>query len=667
MKNAIAILACLLFLTGGAFAQQQSSKSKSSNKLYEKGQLDKLVRIYNCTGINSERLDFSPAFYQNGIVFVSSRYKSGPVDPKIGETFFELFFAEFDANGFPQGPRPFSLRINSQTHEGPVTFSRDANLIYFTRNNQIYEAHRGKYDWEGVQLLPFNKDDYFCVHPSLSADGKRLYFSSNMPGGYGGMDIYYVERRPDGWSFPVNLGPSVNTASNEAFPFIHESGTLFFASNGHGGMGGLDLYMVEIKGDIVGTVKSLGEPFNSPNDDLGLILNEEGNRGFFTSDRPGGKGKDDIYLFEVDGSLIESSPEVINVQIVAFDERTNERIPGVDIRFFQQSPDGSIEGNDLYDVEVVPTESGDLLLKLVRKNPDDLGEAPLRTGINGDAVVQLKPFKQYLFLLSRDGYENAEVRFTTSGDLESPAIRVPMKPKACTTVAITVIADGSDKRIPNALVRIVNETTGEEQMLYSNSNGVVETCLPLGHNFAISAEREGYTKGVSTISTTSTNYTEEVQVEVKMQPIALNILREPLKEGSVIVLENIYYDFDQYFIRKGAAQELDALAELMKLYPSMKIELTAHTDSRGPEAYNLDLSIKRAESAKRYLVQKGIDPSRITAFGVGESQIRNHCVDGVPCTDEEHQYNRRTEVRIIHIDEPVKVEYKPGNPFDKNN
>ncbi len=669
-----------LLLAGAMPAQQQSSKSKSSNKLYEKGELNRQVRLYDCSGINSPNLDFSPVYYQNGIVFVSSRYKSGPVDQKIGETFFELFYAEFDSRGLPQSPRPFSLSINSQAHEGPVTFSKDANLIYFTRNNirkgitkanergdvvlKIYEARRGKYDWEQVRELPFNSDDYTCVHPALSADGSRLYFSSNMPGGYGGMDLYYVERRSDGWSQPINLGPEVNTPSNEVFPYMHESGTLFFASNGHGGLGGLDLYMVDISGDVVGLVRNLGQPFNSSFDDLGLIINEEGTRGFLASDRPGGKGKDDIYLFESDQSIIETRPEALSTMVIAYDERTNERIPGVDVRIFQRSADGTIEGNDFYDVELLPSENGDLLLKLVRKDAGNLGEPVIRTGINGEAITELKPNKNYLLLLSRDGYENAELRFSTEGETTSQTIRVPMKPKACTSVAGTVKVEGSDTRVPNALVRIVNETTGTEELIRTKANGTFDICLPFGHEYAVFAEKEGYTRGLSKVSTTGTNNAEVLNVEVRLQPTKIEIAREPIKEGSVIVMENIYYDFDQYFIRKGAASELDALAELMKLYPSMEIELVAHTDSRGGEAYNLDLSLKRAESAKRYLVQKGIDASRIKAFGMGEAEIRNHCVDGVPCTDEEHQYNRRTEVRITHIDEPVKVEYKPGNPFD---
>jgi len=160
----------------------------------------------------------------------------------------------------------------------------------------------------------------------------------------------------------------------------------------------------------------------------------------------------------------------------------------------------------------------------------------------------------------------------------------------------------------------------------------------------------------------SSSSTQQVEVNVLLNPIADNILNEPIKEGSIIVLENIYYDFNKSAIRKGAARELDALVRLMKQYPSMEIELVAHTDSRGSEEYNLQLSLRRAESAQKYLIRHGIAVNRIKAFGYGESQPRNNCTDSVDCTEEEYQYNRRTEVKVTKIDEPVKVQYQDGKP-----
>jgi hypothetical protein len=209
------------------------------------------VRLFNASRVNTSDLEFCPVIYENGLVYVS-RYQNGPVDPE-GNTYFELFYAELDPNGMPGAPASFSTEINSAYHEGPVSFSRDGNRLFFSRTNlrkgvrradkkgrtglKIYTAERGVFDWENVRELPFNSDEYTCMHPALSADESKLFFASNQPGGYGGMDLYVSEWDNGQWSAPINLGPDVNTSQNEAFPFFHESGVLFFASNGHPGLG----------------------------------------------------------------------------------------------------------------------------------------------------------------------------------------------------------------------------------------------------------------------------------------------------------------------------------------------------------------------------------------------------------------------------------------------
>lgn len=677
MKKILTVLTVFL-LPLFMLAQQQSSKSKSADKLYEKGKIGQNVVLKNAKGINTKAYEFSPAFYQNGLVYVSF-HKNGPVDPNTGKPFFELFYAVMDNLSMPQKAQPFSLSINSQVHEGPVSFSRDNNLIYFTRNNmvggiakanskgqvtmKIYEARRGKFDWEGIRALPFNNDEYTCFHPTLSADGRRLFFSSDMPGGYGGYDLYYVEKKMDSWSKPINLGSAINTTGNEVFPFLHESGTLFFSSNGHGGEGGLDIFLAEMNDNDWGTPFNLGQPFNSPNDDLGFIINEEGTRGYLSSDRAGGEGEDDIYMFQSDVSILNNEVPLLSTMIVAFDQATNERISNAGVRIFTQSEDGFAEGNNLYDVQLLPSDDGDeLLMKLVRKSDGQLAEPSLYTNLNGETVTNLQQGKKYLILVTKEGYQGGEMSFSTVELSGAQTVRVPLSKKNCASLNGLVSVQGYSTAVPNALVRIVNLTNNTEELLRSNSNGSFNFCLPMGCDFAVTAEKEGYNRGTATVSTRNREGSQPLDLTVKLQPVSPEIVKEPIREGTVIVLENIFYDFNQYIIRKGAARDLDALAQLMKQYPSMEIELIAHTDSRGTTQYNLDLSLKRAESAKNYLVQKGISEDRIRAFGNGESQIRNHCLDGVECSEEEHQFNRRTDVKVVRIDEPVKVEYQEGDP-----
>ena len=262
-------------------------KNKKFEALYGREDYRKDIRLSNASNINTEGMEFSPVLYGNGIVYVSRR-KNGPIDENTGQTFYELFYAESDPNGQPLKGQNFSVEINSHLHEGPVSFNRQGNEIFFTRSNQrlglskadkkgrvrlkIYKASKGYFDWENIEELPFNDNSFSCLHPALSADGKRLFFASDKPGGFGGMDIYFVERTSRGWSAPINLGPEINTPKNEVFPFSHESGTLFFASDGHEGLGGLDLFMIDLSDRKWGRVINLGLPFYSEKDDLGLVL-----------------------------------------------------------------------------------------------------------------------------------------------------------------------------------------------------------------------------------------------------------------------------------------------------------------------------------------------------------------------------------------------------------
>lgn len=642
------------------------------------------VLVENAVAINTTQLEFSPVFFGKGLVYVSSRNTSGARDKKIGETFFELFYTELDPNGNPKPPQSFSVNVNSQLHEGPVTFNRKGNVMYFTRNNmkkgvrradskgvsrlKIYEAVQGQFDWEGLTELSFNSDEYSSCHPSLSPDGKRLYFSSDMPGGYGGYDLYMVERVAEGWSTPINLGPEINTSGHDVFPFIHESGNLFFSSTGREGMGGLDIFMINIAGQSWGEVTNLGMPFNSPYDDLGFILNAEGSLGFFTSNREGGTGKDDIYKFTLPQGLAGINiVRELPTEFIVSDETTSERIDNASIRVFERSADGFILGNDVYDVQLLPVRPGsnELVMRLVRKNPDDLGEPMLRTNVNGEAKYRLNAEKNYVILVSKEGYSGGERFYSTVGENSAQTVRISMKQQHCEQLIGSVIGENLLKPIANAQIRIVNQYDNSEEILRSNAEGVFEACLPAGNSFIIYADKVGYDQKSTRVNTHDihSDNSAPLQVQLTLAPLSDNAPSDDIREGTIIILENIYYDFNKSAIRKGAARELDALIELMNEYPGMEIELTAHTDSRGTARYNMELSVERAEAAKKYLISRGIAGSRITARGVGESQLRNECADGVLCSDEQHQYNRRTEVKVSKLGDNLDVIYREVDPF----
>ncbi len=666
----IVLLTTTIFLTTVGGFCQQSSKTKAAGKLYEKGGE---VTVINTTKINTSSLEFSPAYYQNGIVFVSSRNQQGKIDKQINETYFELFYSDVDATGMPLSPSPFSVRWSDAQHEGPVTFDREGRVLYFTSNSihkknddkkvahlKIYEAIKGQNDWKDVRALSFNSDNYDCAHPTLSADGKKLFFASNMSGGYGGMDLYFVEKTPTGWSAPINLGSDINTAGNEIFPFIHSSGNLFFSSNGYDGFGGLDIFMIDISSRKWGKVTNLGEPFNSPADDLGLILNPEGNRGYFASSRDGGAGKDDIYLFEAaDGIWGRTRPFLLPAMLNVYDANSKKSIEGAEIRIFEKTADGFVSSeNDLFKGVLMPADegSGELVFKLVRKGAGSLNKPDLYSDKGGAAKFDFLGERRYLILVVKEGYKSAELVHSTIGNESKTEISIPMERNFCSMFSGVVKDITDEQSVPNAVIRIKSSCDNKEEVFMADDNGAFDACLPMGCDYSVTIMKENFFD--SAIFLENLNTPEPLSKEILLSPSNSAML----SEGSVIVLNNIYYDFDKSHIRKGAARELDDLFTILQTFPSLIIELSSHTDSRGNETYNQKLSQARAESAKSYLVSRGIDPQRITAVGYGESQLRNNCRDGVKCSEAEHHVNRRTEVKILKIDAPVRVQYKDYGP-----
>ena len=634
------------------------------------------VEIWNCHSINTERTEFAPAFYQYGLVYASSG-KSGKIDPQSGEPFFELYFADTDRNFYPLQPRPYSWETNSQYHEGGVTFSKKWDVMYFSSSNQdrglsvadgkgisrmkIYERKRGEIDWEKAVELPFNNDRFSCFHPTLTADGQTLYFASDMPGGKGGFDLYKVERKTKGWSKPINLGSSINTSADEAFPFIHESGTLFFASRGHQSMGGFDVFKTDLKGSAP-AVSNLGLPFNSISDDLGLILHADGSIGYFCSNREGGLGKDDIYLFKSEFKLSTDLAD-LKVLMKVRDAVSLQQIGGAEIRIFEKSDGRFLSGEEFYDVKLTTNPNGkDLSIETVRKAVEKLGNPSCYSTSSGDVQYELKNKREYLILVNKAGYQTKELNYINTESSEVVTLEILLEKTQKPSLKGLLLCGKSKTAIPGANISIVNQANQKTESIQTNSEGAFEFSTDPNNTYTIKFEKAGYSPLTESLMIAGD---EEMAIQKRfvMIPLDDQAINKPIETGTVIVLEKIYYDFDKAIIRMGAAVELDALAGLMKKYNSMEIELISHTDSRGSVNYNQRLSDSRAIAAKQYLVAKGISAGRIAARGAGESRPRNSCSDGIRCSEEDHQYNRRTEVVVTKISEPaVKVEYGSRGP-----
>jgi outer membrane protein OmpA-like peptidoglycan-associated protein/tetratricopeptide (TPR) repeat protein len=584
--------------------------------------------ILNLLEMNSPYGEFGPMYYKNALVFSSSRPETvEPIKhryPWNELPYFDLYYGEILDNGDLDTITIFAEKINTIYHEGPVGFSDDDDVMFFTRNNytnkkmtrdqekinylQIYEAEFKSGEWEELLPLPFNADTFSTGHPSLTPDGKRMYFASDRPGGYGGTDIYYVDRDSSGnWTEPVNCGRNVNTEGEEMFPFIHESGTLFFASDGFAGLGGLDLFMAEPAGHDFASPVNLGYPVNTNMDDFSLIINKQMMKGYLSSNRESGTGDDDIYYFEILNK--GPKPQLDSISIFW----TEKEVP-VDALANDSDPDGD-----------------DLLIK----HFTDVSKK------GGKVCMKDNKF----FYTPPEGYIGIdEVYYTICDDVKLGSLCED------TTIIInvmeadyTLIAKVSDKEtkqpIREADIILTNLNSGRKTDLVSNKQGTVKYPIEPKTDYMLSFEKETYF--------TKTARTTTKGVEPGIVRVEEMLLRAELDK--TFKLENLYYDLDKWNIRPDAALVLDEVVKLMKENPTLKIELSSHTDCRASWSYNQRLSQRRAESAVRYIVNRGIDADRIVAKGYGETMLVNECKDGVPCSEEKHQNNRRTEVTILEF------------------
>ncbi|GAB3272453.1 hypothetical protein GCM10027347_44110 [Larkinella harenae] len=522
------------------------------------------------------------------------------------------------------GASRFSRVLNTKYHEGPVAFTKDGSKVFFTRNNYndgkyressdginklklyVAEEHRGT--WSGAQELPFNSDEFSTGHPALNPNDRLLYFASDRPGGFGGTDIY-VSRLADGkWSEPVNLGESINTKGNELFPFVDDRGNLYFSSDGHPGLGDLDIFYAQLVGGTTPkSVENIGEPFNSSKDDFGIVTDGARMLGYISSNRLRGGSDDDIYRFRREGSLYTCRELVIHV----FDASTKQPL-----------------GNARVDVDQQDLEDG---------------KRQAQADAEGNVRICLDPESTFLISTSVDGYQSNRLGFSTKGLSDDLPVRleiplqssphVPGKPVK-TVVRGRVVTHSERQPVEGAEVVLRSPCDSTVLKMMTGLEGNYEFLVDLGCDYTIEAVKEGMgTAGARILPG------EEAPAELVM-----------FRKGDVIEIDHIYYDLDKWEIRSDAAVEMDKLVALMARYPAMRIELRSHTDSRGSAVYNKTLSTKRARAAVAYLQKNGISFRRMTAVGYGESLLLNECRDGEVCSEADHQRNRRTEIKILQVE-----------------
>lgn len=502
--------------------------------------------VENVVILNSKQFDFSPSFSskkEDELVFSSSRpAATGSGNEDItGQSYMDLFQAKQDKKGKWSTPVPLGTTVNTQYSEGSTDFDRGKKNMYFTRcinrgNDRIgcdiYHAGKSGKNFqmaEQVVIVDRAENDTTDVgHPTFTSDNKSMVFASDLPGGFGGTDLWVVNytKKGDSWSTPVNLGKDINSADDEMFPFIAEDGSLYFSSNGMGGLGGLDIFHAELTGELTWTdPKNMLYPINSSSQDFGIIFYKDENAGFFTSDRDGGKGKDDIYSFKM-------PPLVFSYVGTVYDDESGEPVANTK-------------------VVVVETPGG--------------GSYDITTDGNGGFSLiggEVKKENTYSMAISKDGYIATSGEFSTVGLSESADL--------------------------------------------------------IGEHFMI-----------------------------------------PIKEDKEYTMPLVLYPFNSAELKmdEGVNSEdsLNYLLDLMNDNPTFVIELQSHTDSRGSDPANMELSQRRAQTCVDYLVTKGIAIDRLNAKGKGETDLKisDAEIAALPTEEERelaHQQNRRTVFRIIRYD-----------------
>jgi outer membrane protein OmpA-like peptidoglycan-associated protein len=654
----------ILFSASEFFAQDQSLAAKLANR-------DAFnVKITPARKINTKENEYAPVYFNDGILFVSSRKRPDALrDKRHNEPTHDIYFAPFEKDRMPNNARMISEVINSVRHEGPVSITFAGDVMYFSRSDSteagaesngtskvqsLYEASKGGTDWVNVRQLPFSSELYTTMHPAISPDNQRLYFASDMPGGYGGLDIYYVERAGEGWSAPINLGPEINTPVNDAYPFVHGNGDLYFATNGHKGMGGMDLFFTRQGAEQKWSKPlNVGAPVNSKADDLGICIEAYGAEGFFSSNRSGSNGKDDIYHFSI--TLKDDLP-YLNAQVVFLNSENMRRLDEAELRIYELSADGSLGASSPFYSYIDPVSNN---LAFQQKNKVQLESTDLISDRNGVVTAPLYKHKKYLLVSDRKGFER--VFSVVDGTVKEVRVLFSKaSDQQCAKLRFRIQNEKTSEFLMRAKIEITNTSTGHINVLERNNDIYYDICLEGGFSYKFIIQHSGYEQLVDILSVPEIFGNEYEEKTYSLLPNKKIFSSETLQEGASINLNNIYYDYNRSNIRLDATRELEELAAVMKTYKTIEIELIAHTDSRGDWLYNQRLSLQRALSAKEFLVRQGIASSRITALGYGESQIRNHCFDDVECSEDEHQHNRRTEVRIIRMKENVKVEYNEG-------
>ncbi|PWA07863.1 OmpA family protein [Flavobacterium laiguense] len=543
----------------------------------------------------------------------------------------------------------FSKDLKSAMHESNAVFTKDGKTMYFTRNNsnngrrgkntykistiQIFRAELVNAKWNNIAALPFNSADYSVEHPALSPDEKTLYFASDMPGTLGSFDIYSVSINGSTYGNPINLGDKINTAKREQFPFVSKDNKLYFSSNGHEGYGALDIFVSEIQNNSFTKAVNVGLPVNSGYDDFAYYINSETKEGYFSSDRPGGKGKDDIYsLKETKDLLIEDCRQYIAGIITDVDSH-------------------------------LAVENATVVLK----NSVNQEIEKAITATDGKFSFTIECEANYSIFVTKENYTGNSKSFKilsernkcNDGSMEIRSMEIIKKEEQAALdkkiVADLLIAQQlktaelvalEQKRKADAIElkeKKIAETNALNQK--KKEDAIALEAKRLADLVAIQQlKKEKLAADQKATALASAKKKEKMAAIVAAEK---DVVKD--KDRLIIKTEPIYFDYNLWYIRKDSKIILNRVVELMKKYPEMVVEIGSHTDNRGTDKFNLDLSQKRADATRAYILEQGIPKNRISAKGYGETVQIVKCIPEDSCDEEQHELNRRSEFVIKNL------------------
>ena len=548
--------------------------------------------------LNTVNSEFGAVKQVQNLVFSGVKKKAGLFDKTYkwnNELYLDLLTIRIEnRNSSDSIVNYFSDELNTSLHEANAVFTKDGKTVYFTRNNykkgkrvkntnkisnlQIFKAELINNKWTSVVSLPFNSDDYSTEHPALSNDEKTLYFASDMPSTLGSFDIFSVSINDGNYGTPKNLGSKINTSKKEQFPFVSKDNKLYFSSNGHAGYGSLDVFVSEIENNSFSKPLNIGLPVNSGFDDFTFTIDSESKEGYFSSNRPGGKGNDDIYeLKETKPLLIEDCAQLIAGIITDVDTKMPLKNAWV-----------SLQNSDKIEIQkVFTTLDGKFSFAVAC----EIGYSVLASKMD-----YTKDSRSFKINKERNKSNDASMSLKSASMIKKEE-EIAIQKKKNEEMALLEI-DKKDKQIA--------------------AQKEIEIAL--------------------------------VKKKEKMDNIIANekdVIKD--KDRLIIKTDPIYFDYNLWYIRKESKSILNRVIEIMKKYPDMVVEIGSHTDNRGNDTYNRNLSTHRAEATREYFINQGIVEKRIIAKGYGETVQIIKCEPSELCSEEQHELNRRSEFVIKNL------------------